>query len=290
MAEEPRPYEMTAVDTAHGDRAYRLLWPDGAPGALGGEAQDRPRITLYPASKENATGAAVVVCPGGGYHVLAADHEGKMVAEWLNSFGVSAYVLQYRLAPRYRHPAPLEDAQRAIRVVRSSAAQWSVDPHRIGILGFSAGGHLTATAGTQFVSGRQDAADPVDRVSSRPDFLILVYPVISFVEPFSHRGSAEGLLGKDADSEVLWSMSAENRVGVETPPTFLVHTTEDKLVPPENSLAFYSALRKAGVPAELHIFAKGDHGLGLGPAGSGIAQWPALCETWMRAMGLIQRP
>jgi acetyl esterase/lipase len=221
--------------------------------------------------------------------VLAADHEGRQVAEWLNSFGVSAFVLQYRLAPRYGHPAPLQDARRAIRTLRASAAEWGLDPTRIGILGFSAGGHLAATAGTQFEEGRPDAADAVERVSSRPDFMILVYPVISLVEPFTHRGSSESLLGQDADSALLRSMSADQRVTTATPPSFLVHTTEDRGVPPENSLAFFAALRRAGVQAELHVFAKGDHGLGLGPAGSGLAAWPALCETWMDALGFAPK-
>ncbi len=156
-------YEMTDVDTAHGDREFHLLWPGGAPGALGDAPADKPKLTPYLPPAGEANGAAVVVCPGGGYARLASDHEGKQVAEWLNSFGVSAFVLQYRLGPRYRHPVPLQDAQRAIRLVRSRAAEWGVDPARVGILGFSAGGHLASTAATHFDDGRPDAADPVER-------------------------------------------------------------------------------------------------------------------------------
>src|SRR5512143_2477355 len=179
-------YPMTAVDTAHGDREALLLWPEGAPGAVGSEAVDKPKITLYRADPARASGAAVVVCPGGGYGVLAADHEGKQVAEWLNSLGVSAFVLQYRLGPRYHHPAPLQDAQRAIRIARSRAGSWGVDPSRIGILGFSAGGHLASTAATHFDAGQPGSADPVERVSSRPDFAVLAYPVVSLLDPVAH--------------------------------------------------------------------------------------------------------
>src|SRR5512139_3812499 len=192
-------YEFSAVDSAHGDREFHLLWPDGAPGALGTEAVDKPKITVYRAPADKATGGAVVVCPGGGYQVVAADHEGKQVAEWLNSLGVSAFVLQYRLGPRYRHPVPLQDAQRAIRVVRSRAPEWGVDPKRVGILGFSAGGHLASTAATHFDDGRPDAADPVEREGSRPDFTVLCYPVISLVDPITHSGSRLSLLGESPD-------------------------------------------------------------------------------------------
>ena len=192
------PYAITAVDTAHGDREFHLLWPDGAPGAVGSEAVDKPKITVYLAPADRATGAAVVVCPGGGYRVVAADHEGKQIAEWLNSLGVSAFVLQYRLGERYRHPAPLQDAQRAIRLVRSRATEWRVDPKRIGILGFSAGGHLASTAATHFDDGRPDASDPIERESSRPDFAVLCYAVISLVDPPAHSGSRRNLLGRPA--------------------------------------------------------------------------------------------
>lgn len=179
--------------------SIQALWPDGAPGAVGREEADKPSITIYLPPADKATGAAIVVCPGGGYGALAMDHEGKQGAEWLNANGIAAFVLRYRIAPRYKHPAPLEDAQRAIRTVRARAAEWRVDPGRIGILGFSAGGHLTSTAGTHFDKGKPSANDPIDRVSCRPDFLVLVYPVISFTTEYTHRGSLGNLLGGDPE-------------------------------------------------------------------------------------------
>jgi acetyl esterase/lipase len=286
---EAGDYKIGPVDTAHGDREFHLLWPAGAPGAVGAEAVDKPKITVYRAPADRANGAAVVVCPGGGYVVVAADHEGKQVAEWLNSIGVTAFVLQYRLGPRYRHPAALQDAQRAIRMVRASAREWGIDPARVGILGFSAGGHLASTTGTHFDAGNKGAADSIDRLGSRPDFMVLVYPVISFTAEVTHRGSRESLLGSDADSKLTASLSNELQVTPETPPTFLVHTSEDDGVPPENSVLFYEALRKANVPAEMHVFTKGQHGLGLGPKGSGLSQWPGLCAVWMGEMGFLRR-
>jgi acetyl esterase/lipase len=284
------PYTSSAVDTAHGDREFHLLWPGGAPGAVGDEAVDRPKITVYLASPEAATGAAVVVCPGGGYRVVAADHEGKQVAEWLNSFGVSAFVLQYRLGERYRHPAPMKDAQRAIRTVRRRAKEWGVDPARVGILGFSAGGHLASTAATHFDEGRTDAADPVERESSRPDFAVLCYPVISLFDPPAHSGSRRNLLGDPADPALVELLSNERQVSSRTPPTFLWHTADDAGVPVENSLLFFEALRRAGVPAELHVFPHGKHGLGLAPDDPVVGQWPRLCARWMEALGLLRRP
>lgn len=270
-----------------GEPEVRLLWPDGAPGAVGHDEQDKPSITIYLPSAQRATGAAVVVCPGGGYGGLAVDHEGKQVADWLTSNGIAAFVLRYRIAPRYRHPAPLQDAQRAIRTVRAGAATWKVDANRIGILGFSAGGHLTSTAGTHFDHGKADSQDPIERVSSRPDFLVLVYPVISFTTPFAHTGSRRNLLGENADDKLVQSLSNETQVTKDTPPTFLAHTNEDTGVPPENSVLFYLALRKAGVPSEMHIYEKGKHGLGLGASDPAFATWPSHCITWLRVRGLI---
>ena len=281
-------YPITAVDTAHGDRELHLLWPSGAPGAVGAEPVDKPKITVYRADPAHATGAAVVVCPGGGYGVVAADHEGKQVAEWLNSLGVSAFVLQYRLGPRYHHPAPLQDAQRAIRIVRTRAADWGVDPARIGILGFSAGGHLASTAATHFDAGQADAADPVERASSRPDFAVLAYPVISLVDPVAHAGSRRNLLGETPDPKLVELLSNEKQVTAQTPPTFLFHTADDSGVPVENSLQFFAALKKAGVPAELHVFAHGRHGVGLAPDDPALSQWPKLCAIWMRGRGLLE--
>jgi len=288
-AQTPAPYKSTEVDTAHGDREFHLLWPDGAPGALGTGPADKPKITVYRAPAESATGAAVVVCPGGGYGVVAADHEGKQVAEWLNSLGVSAFVLQYRLGPRYHHPAPLHDAQRAIRTVRARAKDWHVDPRRIGILGFSAGGHLTSTAATHFDAGRADAADVVERVSSRPDFAVLAYPVVSLVDPMAHKGSRRNLLGDAPDPALVQLLSNERQVTSQTPPSFLFHTADDPGVPVANSLLFFEALRKAGVPAELHVFAHGRHGVGLAPDDPALSQWPKLCALWMKGLGLLDK-
>jgi len=283
------PYAMTAVDTADGDREFHLLWPDGAPGAVGTDPVDKPKITVYRAPADRATGAAVVVCPGGGYRVVAADHEGKQIAEWLNSLGVSAFVLQYRLGERYRHPAPLQDAQRAIRMVRSRAKEWGVDPKRVGILGFSAGGHLASTAATHFDDGRPDAADPVEREGSRPDFAVLCYAVISLVDPVAHAGSRRFLLGDPAPPALVEDLSNEKRVSARTPPTFLWHTADDASVPVENSLQFFEALHRAGVPAELHVFPHGRHGLGLAPGDPAVSQWARLCATWMEGLGLLKK-
>jgi acetyl esterase/lipase len=289
QAQAAAPYKATAVDTAQGDRPFLLLYPEGTPGAVGTEAVDKPKITLYPAPAATATGTAVVVCPGGGYAVVAADHEGRQVAEWLNSFGVSAFVLQYRLGPRYHHPAPLQDAQRAIRIVRAHAAEWGVDPGRVGILGFSAGGHLASTAATHFDGGRPDDADPVERQGSRPDFAVLLYPVISLVDPVAHAGSRRNLLGDDPDPVLVDLLSNDKQVTSDTPPTFLFHTADDPAVPVANSLLFFEALHKAGVPAELHVFAHGRHGVGLAPTDPALSQWPKLCELWMKGRELLDR-
>jgi len=284
----PRAYVSSPVDTAHGDRESVLLWPEGAPGALGTEPADRPKLTLYRAPA-GATGTAVVVCPGGSYRTLASEHEGKQVAEWLNTLGVSAFVLQYRVGPRYRHPAPLQDAQRALRLVRSRARDLAIDPARVGILGFSAGGHLAATTGTHFDDGRADADDPVERVGSRPDFMVLAYPVMSFAAPFAHGGSRQSLLGDTPDPVLVALLSNETQVTARTPPAFLFHTADDASVPVENSLVFFEALKKAGVPAELHVFPHGRHGVGLAPQDPVLSQWPKLCAAWLRAMGLLER-
>ncbi|HUG54467.1 MAG TPA: alpha/beta hydrolase [Vicinamibacteria bacterium] len=286
----PRTYAASPVDTAHGGRESVLLWPDGAPGALGGDPADRPKLTVYRAPAVVASGAAVVVCPGGGYRTLASDHEGRQVAQWLNGLGVSAFVLQYRVGPRYRHPAPLQDAQRALRLVRARAGELAVDPGRVGILGFSAGGHLAATAATRFDEGRKEAEDPVERVGSRPDFAVLAYPVISLSAPFTHRGSLQHLLGDTPDPRVADELSAERAVTTRTPPVFLFHTADDAGVPVENSLAFAQALRRAEVPFELHVFPRGRHGVGLAPDDPVLSRWPKLCAEWLRAQGLLERP
>jgi acetyl esterase/lipase len=263
-----------------------LLWPGGAPFSQGTEDIDQPSLAPYLVPAGRGTGTAVIVCPGGGYGHLSMDKEGDQIAHWLNSLGVSAFVLKYRLGPKYHHPAELGDAQRAIRTVRSKAAEYRLLPDRIGIMGFSAGGHLASTAGTHFDAGNPGAADPIDRLSSRPDFLVLCYPVISFGE-FGHQGSKRYLLGDNPDPKLVASLSNETQVTARTPPTFLFHTTADAAVPVENSVMFYAALRKAGVPAELHIYERGPHGVGLAPTDEVLSSWPARLADWLRVRGLL---
>ena len=263
-----------------------VLWPDGPPGMALDAPGPRPTLTLHRPPPGRATGAAVVVCPGGGYQMLAA-HEADPIAGWLNGLGITAVVLRYRLGPAAHHPAMLEDAGRAIRMTRANAATWGVDPARVAILGFSAGGHLAATAGTHFDAGKPDAADPVDRQSSRPDRMILIYPVISMREPITHAGSRRNLLGPDPSPELVESLSNEAQVRAETPPTFLAHTDADTVVPAENPLLFTLALRRAKVPVELHLFERGAHGLGLGRDNLPFGEWPGLCARWLEGQGFL---
>lgn len=264
-----------------------LLWPKGAPGAVGTEERDKPSLTIYLPPTDKANGTAVVVCPGGGYGALAVGHEGKEPAEWLNRHGIAAFVLRYRLGPRYRHPAPLQDAQRAMRIVRSRAKEWNIDPKRIGIWGFSAGGHLVSTVITHFDDGKPDADDPIERAGCRPDFAILCYPVITLRPPFAHMGSRHNLLGDKPDEALVTSLCNDEQVTDKTPPTFLFHTTEDTAVPPENSLLFYRALRKNKVPCELHIYEKGPHGIGLAVGRGAASQWPEQLAAWLKTRGLL---
>jgi acetyl esterase/lipase len=267
--------------------APELLWPGGAPGAQGDGDADKPTITPYLAPAGHATGTAVVVCPGGGYSHLAMEKEGSDIALWWNSLGVTAFVLKYRLGPKYHHPIELHDAQRAIRTVRARAAEFGIRPDRVGIMGFSAGGHLASTAATHFDSGEPNASDPIDRASSRPDFLILAYPVISFTTPYTHKGSMTSLLGPNPDPKLAESLSNELQVTAQTPPTFIFQTNADTTVPAENSVLFYLALRKAGVPAEMHIYERGPHGVGLAPTDETLSSWPARLADWMRNRGLL---
>lgn len=262
-----------------------LLWPDGAPGAKGNEDVDKPSLTIYLPSGVNATKTGVVVAPGGGYEHLATDKEGTDVAHWLNARGVAAFVLKYRLGPTYHNPIELEDAQRAIRMVRAHAAEYGVAKDHIGMWGFSAGGHLTASAGTHFDAGNPNATDPIDRQGCRPDFLILAYPVITMEAPYAHMGSWENLLGENPSPAVVRAMSAELQVTKDAPPTFLFATTDDNTVPVMNSVMFYSALVKAGVPAEMHLFQHGAHGSGLAEANPELRIWPDLLIKWMRERG-----
>jgi acetyl esterase/lipase len=239
------------------------LWPDGAPGALGKADNDIPTLTPYWPDPAKATGAAIVICPGGGYGGLAG-HEGEHYARFLNESGIAGFVLKYRLGSAgYRHPIMLQDAARAVRLVRARAGEWKLDPKHIGIMGSSAGGHLASTLVTHFDAGKPDEADPIERASSRPDLGILCYAVITMGE-YTHRGSRSNLLGNDPSPELIREVSNELQVTKDTPPCFIWHTYEDSAVPLENSLQFAEALRKAGVPFDLHVYQKGQHGLGLG--------------------------
>lgn len=272
----------------------RPLWPDGAPleKQFAGTESDPARSTLdhYPASCWT-TGSAVIICPGGGYGLLATGHEGQLVAKWFNEQGVVAFVLRYRHAPEYHYPAPVLDVQRAIRYVRFHAKEYGINPTMIGIMGFSAGGHLASTAATHFDAGDPVATDPIDRVSCRPDFTILCYPVISFVEPYSNWGSRLNFFGtNNPPEELAIQFSNERQVKTNTPPTFLFHTDADTDVPAENSIAFYLALRKASVPAELHIYRTGRHGGDLWQGDPLLGEWPRQTARWMHGFGLMNWP
>ncbi len=264
------------------------LWPDGPPGSAKDTPGPGPTLALYLPPPEKATGAAVVICPGGGYSGLA-EHEARPIAEWLNGLGIAGVVLRYRLGPANHHPAMQEDAARAIRTTRSKAKEWGIDPGRIGVIGFSAGGHLASTIGTHFDAGNPESKDPIERASSRPDRMILIYPVVSMNPPYTHGGSRRNLLGADPSPELANSLSNETQVTKDTPPTFLAHTDEDGPVPAENSLNLALALRKAKVPVELHLFEKGQHGLGLGRDGFAFSEWPGLCARWLDVQGFLKK-
>lgn len=263
------------------------LWSNGAPAAKGTQPEDIPTISLYRPPEGKANKATIVVCPGGGYGHLA-DHEGHTIAVWLNSIGITAAVLKYRLGPRYNHPSPMQDATRAMRTVRARAKEWNLDPNRIGILGFSAGGHLASTIATHFDGGDPNATDPIERASSRPDIAVLAYPVISMDAAITHAGSRKNLLGDTPSPELVELLSNEKQVTPQTPPTFLFHTVDDDVVRVENSLLFAEGLRKAKVPYELHVFEKGSHGLGLAQNDPALSVWPKLLENWLRVRGFIK--
>ena len=212
---------------------------------------------------------------------------GDDVANWLAGAGVTTFVVRYRLGPKYRHPTMLGDAQRAIRTVRARAAEWNVDPRRLGVIGFSAGGHLASTTGTHFDAGNPTSADPIERANARPDFMLLIYPVITMRDSITHAGSRRNLIGTDAPPELVRLLSSETRVSRETPPTFLVHSTDDKAVPVENALLFYEALKRNAVPAEMHVFEHGGHGFGLAPRDPVLSAWTTMCEAWMRRHGWL---
>jgi len=255
------------------------LWDHAAPYAAKGHEDEMPHLIpfIQPGSE-----SAVIICPGGGYGFLA-DHEGAPIAELLNRAGISAFVLKYRVAP-HQHPAPMTDGQRAIRYVRAHAEQYGIQPSKIAVLGFSAGGHLTATLGTLYDEGQPDHEDPIERESSRPDRVILCYPVIT-MESYGHAGSRENLLGPDVSAEQIKAFSAEQQVKADAPEAFIWHTSDDQAVPVENSLRYALALGAHGIPYDLHVFEKGSHGLGLAEDDHAVRAWSDLCLTWLKNQG-----
>jgi len=266
------------------------LWADGAPGALGQGSNDVPTLTVYLPEAGKANGAAMVICPGGGYAHLAP-HEGKDYALWLNESGITCFVLKYRLGSAgYRHPAMLQDAARAVRTVRARASEWGLDTKRVGIIGSSAGGHLASTLLTHFDAGKAEAADVIERQSSRPDIGILCYAVISFGE-FAHKGSRENLLGKEPSAELVELLSNELQVTKDTPPCFVWSTEEDKVVSVENTMMFAAALRRNKVPFDLHVYQKGPHGIGLGSRNwtpDKRHPWTGDCVYWLKEQGFVK--
>ena len=282
---------------------YKLLWPSGnipnykktnevekrdTASIVRISLVQQPAIEVYLPSKQTANGQAIVICPGGGYGMLAYDWEGTDIAKWLNSKGVAAIVLKYRLPNSKSNIvpqlSPLLDAQRALRTVRANAQKWNIKKNQIGIMGFSAGGHLASTAGTHFDNGDTNATDSVDRLSSRPDFMILMYPVISMSKTYMHQGSRNNLIGANPDSALAKYYSNDLQVTKETPPTFIVHSTDDAGVPVENSLSFYQALKTNKVPAEMHIYPYGGHGFGLAVGKGYLNTWTDRCIDWLTSL------
>ncbi len=275
------------------------VWPNGAPNDNGmkepEEKYDGVRVRnvseaemyVYLPEKENNTGAAVVICPGGGYWIEAMDYEGYNIAVWLKSKGIAGIVLKYRL-PYGHDKIPSGDARRTMRIVRMNAKEWGIDPDKIGIAGSSAGGHLASTVGTRFDTGNKESTDPIEQVSCRPDFMLLLYPVISFKEEFGHMGSRKNLIGEGNKWKLVEKYSNELHVTPQTPPTFLVLADDDKTVPPRNSVEFYLQLKKNNVPAEMHIFREGGHGFGITKKNLPVDQWPDLFFDWLKAMKIVE--
>jgi acetyl esterase/lipase len=280
-----------------------VLWPDGIPGfILNTSYVEKETITegissrfekvtspaLYPSlpPKESATGTAVLICPGGGYSALAFNHEGHSIAKWLNDNGIAGIILKYRLPSDLimmdKSIGPLQDAQEALRTIRRNAAKWNIDPNKIGVIGFSAGGHLASTLSTHYAD---KVYEPKDTVSARPDFSILIYPVITMDSSFTHAGSRKNLIGEKPSAELVKRFSNELQVNEKTPPAFLVHSADDKTVPVKNSIVYYEALVKYGIPSELHVFQKGGHGYGLAGGRETESSWPDLCLKWLKASG-----
>lgn len=275
------------------------LWPEGVPGAKSIPAEvvesdgrishvSEPTLTVIAPAIDRANGTAVIVCPGGGYRFLSFAREGTQYANWLSHHGITAFILKSRLDD-YGHPAPLQDVLRAIRLVRSRADEFGINPNRIGVIGSSAGGHLAASAGTLFDDPAGRTGAKLDAVSGRPDFLMLLYPVITLEEPGVHQGSRDALLGPNATAEQRAAFSLENRVTSQTPPTLLIHTQADTAVPVRNSLVFFEALTRAGVPAEMYLFERGAHGMGMNLGNGTASDWPQRAAEWLRNRGLLTR-
>jgi len=265
------------------------LWPGDAPQAKGASCEDIPTLIVFSQTGGTATGSAVIVLPGGAYAGLSSDMEGREVADWFAARGFRAFILRYRLSSQgYLLPVPLLDARRAVELVRARARDYQIDPNRILIIGFSAGGHLAALAGTQFVAGNPDAEDPIERVSSRPDYMVLGYPWIGAISSdTSHLSYCKLFNVMDQCEALRTAYSPDLFVTKDTPPAFIYHTFTDQTVPVEQGLRFYEALVKAGVTSEMHIFANGPHGTGLGKGDPALGQWPGLLENWLRAQGLL---
>jgi acetyl esterase/lipase len=281
------------------------LWPDGIPGSKTDpsyvekitttdgritrcEKVVTPDLTVFLPAPEKANGAAVLICPGGGYGVLAFDHEGNAIAKWLNDNGIAGIMLKYRLPSDQimidKSIGPLQDAQEAMRVIRRNAVSWKINPDRVGVIGFSAGGHLASTLSTHYA---EKVYDVKDNTSARPNFSLLIYPVVSFDTVITHRGTRNNLIGLNPDIKQVQRFSNELQITADTPPAFLVHSADDKAVPVMNSIGYFRGLQKNNIPVELHIFQKGGHGYGLSPNGGTESSWPGLCIKWLKAMGLI---
>jgi acetyl esterase/lipase len=266
------------------------LWPSGAPETAATATADLPTLTVFVPQKGRGTGSAIVIAPGGAYLGLASNLEGRQVADWFTSRGMTAFVLKYRLGAKYLYPIPLQDAQRAVRLVRSLASTYGFQADHVGMIGFSAGGHLTAATGTLFDAGKPDAADPLERLSDRPDFLVLGYPWLNAMQPSGHFITYCSLI-KGIPAETCKTLEQKYtpslHVTAQTPTTFIYSTTDDKTVPISASVDFYNALVAAGVPVEMHIFRHGEHGSGMGSGAAALDQWPALLEEWLRDQGWL---
>jgi acetyl esterase/lipase len=279
----------TSIDPALGISTLQL-WPSGAPELTGTDPADLPTLTVFLPQEGRATGSAVVIAPGGAYRGLSSNLEGRQAADWFTSQGMTAFVLKYRLGARYLYPIPLQDAQRAVRLVKSSAAAYGFQPDRVGFVGFSAGGHLAAAAGTLFDAGKPDASDPVDRLSDRPDFLVLGYPWLNAMQPSGHYITYCSVI-KTIPPETCkldeQKYTPSLHVTSQTPTTFIYSTSDDRTVPISASVDFYRALIAAGVPAEMHIFRQGSHGSGMGAGIAALDQWPGLLAQWLQDQGLL---